>query len=58
MHKELESLLSHITGFDSVSLQPNAGAQVQALALLTGHRPLADAEGPILPGRICGAAVY
>lgn len=28
MHKELETLLSRITGFDSVSLQPNAGAQV------------------------------
>jgi len=29
MHKELESLLARITGFDAVSLQPNAGSQVR-----------------------------
>jgi len=34
MHKELESLLSNITGFDSVSLQPNAGAQGEYAGLL------------------------
>ncbi|ELR19697.1 glycine cleavage system Pprotein [Acanthamoeba castellanii str. Neff] len=34
MHKELESLLSNITGFDAVSLQPNAGAQGEYAGLL------------------------
>jgi glycine dehydrogenase len=34
MHKELESLLAGITGFDAVSLQPNAGAQGEYAGLL------------------------
>ena len=50
MFSELETMLKHITGFDAVSLQPNAGAQGEYAGLLVireylkskgqGHRDL------------------
>jgi glycine dehydrogenase len=49
MFDDLERWLCEITGFDAVSLQPNAGSQGEYAGLLASFRPLLTAQ--ILPVR-------